>query len=549
MATYIQGVTDYIPQIQPFQPDYNFLGNVLQTKQTRYDSAHKQLNQMYGTLLYSPMLRDDNTQQRDQFFQAIDQDIKKMSGLDLSLQDNVDAADNVFKSMYDNKGIIKDMTFTKQYQNELARAENFKTCLDQDKCGGGYWDVGVNALQFKADEFKNASAEDAMNMSAPSYNPYINITEKAVKYAKDLMGAGFSVSKVDKSEDGRYLITSKDGQNLTVPLYQLLQNQYGNDSKIQNMYFDMAYVQRKNYVKTNAERFGGDENAAEEDYMNTIQQKVDQIKVDAVKAQQDALTAQSTKLALAEKIKKDGTTGDDSLSQAYQLASFDSDQHDQNATYTDQSAKTAAAVANSGDNKKMKLSNIDAVVARSLMNGDFQEAAINVSNLTGSQKVEADPYEKSYFEHSLKMEEIKYTSDLKTKKEKESSEIAARGSATSGLNTPTYIEGLPGTSTSTEAVDEAKEMADYKQQQSNSTLTYANNYVDQYTNHLLNIVNDNRFSQTDKERALVALKKICNFKANTPYGLNEYELLKLTVQCLMRSDEKRRLDLEEYFAD
>ena len=87
MASYIQGVTDYIPQLQPFQPDYNFLGNVLQTKQSRYDTSHKQLNKLYGTLLYSPMLRDDNTQQRDQFFQTIDQDIKKMAGLDLSLQE------------------------------------------------------------------------------------------------------------------------------------------------------------------------------------------------------------------------------------------------------------------------------------------------------------------------------------------------------------------------------------------------------------------------------------------------------------------------------
>ena len=99
MASYIPGLTDYIPQAQPFTPDYNFLGNVLQTKQSRYDSAHKQLNKMYGTLLYSPMLKEENIQQRDQFFKMIDQDIKKMAGLDLSLQQNVDAASNVFTSL------------------------------------------------------------------------------------------------------------------------------------------------------------------------------------------------------------------------------------------------------------------------------------------------------------------------------------------------------------------------------------------------------------------------------------------------------------------
>ena len=33
MATYLQGVTDYIPDYQPFQPDLNFYNNYLQTKQ------------------------------------------------------------------------------------------------------------------------------------------------------------------------------------------------------------------------------------------------------------------------------------------------------------------------------------------------------------------------------------------------------------------------------------------------------------------------------------------------------------------------------------
>jgi hypothetical protein len=37
MATYIQGVTDYIPDYQPFQPDLNFYASYLQTKQNQYD--------------------------------------------------------------------------------------------------------------------------------------------------------------------------------------------------------------------------------------------------------------------------------------------------------------------------------------------------------------------------------------------------------------------------------------------------------------------------------------------------------------------------------
>ena len=47
MATYLQGVTDYIPQFQPYQPDLNLYANVLQTKQTQYDTAWKSINKIY----------------------------------------------------------------------------------------------------------------------------------------------------------------------------------------------------------------------------------------------------------------------------------------------------------------------------------------------------------------------------------------------------------------------------------------------------------------------------------------------------------------------
>jgi len=119
MATYIPGVADYIPQLQPFQPDYNFLGNMLQTKQSQYDSNYKQLSQTYGTLLNSDMMREDNIQKRNEFFKMIDSDIKRISGLDLSLQQNTDSANKVFDSFFQNKDMVKDMTFTKEYNKQL----------------------------------------------------------------------------------------------------------------------------------------------------------------------------------------------------------------------------------------------------------------------------------------------------------------------------------------------------------------------------------------------------------------------------------------------
>jgi len=157
MATYLQGVTDYLPQIQPFQPDLNFLGNILQTKQSRYDAAHKQLSNVYGTMLNSPMLRDKNISNRDNFFKMIQQDIHKMSGVDLSLQQNVDSAQQVFKALYDDQDIVKDMTWTRNYRNKKEKGASLKLCtLGPEKCGGEWWEGGDQYLDYKAQEFKNA---------------------------------------------------------------------------------------------------------------------------------------------------------------------------------------------------------------------------------------------------------------------------------------------------------------------------------------------------------------------------------------------------------
>ena len=50
MATYLQGVTDYIPQIQPWTPDYNFYQSALEKKQNMYDAGWQRMNTLYNSM-------------------------------------------------------------------------------------------------------------------------------------------------------------------------------------------------------------------------------------------------------------------------------------------------------------------------------------------------------------------------------------------------------------------------------------------------------------------------------------------------------------------
>ena len=263
MATYLQGVTDYIPQFQPFQPDLNLYANVLQTKQTQYDTSYKAINKIYGTYFYADLTRNNNIEKKDQLLKNIDFNLKRISGLDLSLDQNVAQAAQVFKPFYEDNNLMKDMAWTKTYNSQRGRAEGLKNAFDE-KRREQYWDTGIKAMDYMKEEFKEASDEEALNFANVSYTPYVNTIKKAQEIAKE---AGLSVEKVDFSPDGRYMIKTTNGEQLMEPLSKLFEAQLGADPAVQQIYQTQAYVNRKDYAYSNAAQFGGDKNAAEMKYL------------------------------------------------------------------------------------------------------------------------------------------------------------------------------------------------------------------------------------------------------------------------------------------
>ena len=262
MATYLQGVTDFIPQFQPFQPDLNFYGNVLQTKQTQYDNNWKALNNMYSKYYYAELTRDKNVASRDAFIKDAQFNLKRISQLDLSLEQNVRQATQVFRPFYENKDLMKDMAWTKNRNTELAGADSFRNSLDPEM-NKKYWDPGVQEIMYKTEEFKNATDEEAMSFANVKYTPNVDILGRANEIAKDFG----DVQSVTISGDNRWVIKTKNGEQLEEPLEKLFQARLGSDPSVQAYFKTQAYVERKNYAEYNAAQFNGDKNAAEMSYL------------------------------------------------------------------------------------------------------------------------------------------------------------------------------------------------------------------------------------------------------------------------------------------
>jgi len=265
MATYIPQITDYIPKTQPFQPDLNFYQSVLSQKQAQYKAGHDKLSNIYGTLLNSEMLREPNKEKRDYFFNQIEQDIQRISTVDLSLDDNVNSAYRIFQPMIDDQNIMKDMSWTKKARGEQRKSEALRDCTDPKKCGDvKWWKEGDEYLNHMIADFAKSDDETAMKFENPRFVPSVDVPKMALDIA--------TAMKIDIKwfePKGDWMIYGENGKALEAPLRNYLVSAMMGNPQVAEMYNVKGYLNRKNNIYANLEKFGGDERAAELDYLDT----------------------------------------------------------------------------------------------------------------------------------------------------------------------------------------------------------------------------------------------------------------------------------------
>lgn len=387
MSTYLSNSPTFLPTIQPFQPDMQLYAGTLEMKQTKFDAASKQISNLYGSLLNSPLTRDQNVKTRDDFFKTIDYEIKKVANLDLSLQENVNQATQLFTSLYDDKNLVKDMMWTKNLRNQMERGDNFRNCFDPDKCGGEFWQGGLDVLNYRAQEFKNLNDQDAMNFSDVRYVPYINIEKEARKIINE---KGYEPLTQETILGNGYIVSTTNGPDVAGgPLMQLFAESFKNDPKLQDYYRASAYLERKNWVASNAEQYGSPE-AAEQVYIQEKRDAINQMFAPAKEQVDFNKEVQSNnKQALEEKIRKEGTTGSDDLAKAYIKTLEKENDLSATSSLLDESLNAANSTRQT---TKISYAGeaIDGSWSNALFNSDLQKAAIATSWIGYKQTFRTD---------------------------------------------------------------------------------------------------------------------------------------------------------------
>lgn len=306
MATYIQGITDYIPKLQPFQPDFNFFQKTLEAKQQQYDAGYNKISALYGDLLNSDLLRQPNVDRRNEFFTDVDNEIKRLSGVDLSLQENVQQAKSIFQPLIDNPYFRKDLVFTKSYRKAKSKGEALRNQPDP-KSEVKWWAEGDRALDYQAEDFSKSGDEESLGFSSNlRYVPAVDVITKLFQFGKDN-----DINPEALTSSGGYLITTANGVQAVPKLQSVFSNVLASDPRVKDMFSTQAYLDRKNYMKGNAEKFSGDELAAETEYLRTKVNDINTFYRQAnSEAQKEKNDANTKKKAIESTIKKYGVDPD-----------------------------------------------------------------------------------------------------------------------------------------------------------------------------------------------------------------------------------------------
>ncbi len=248
MATYVPGSQTYGREFQPFTPDYKFLSNVLEVRQDRYDTNYKQLSDLYSRVVYADLSREDTQSARDQYTEKLSPKIQQISGMDLSMRQNVDAAKGLFKPFYDDDLIVKDLVYTKAFKSSVQQANRLRTSQDLDE-RKRYWDTGMQYLEYQMDDFKNKGREEALSQGLPDYVENVDLISMSSKLLKD---AGFGDIEIDVP--GEYwMIREKNGPQMVPHAYNFLQKALLEDPNVIRAYRAQGYVASRNHAERGME--------------------------------------------------------------------------------------------------------------------------------------------------------------------------------------------------------------------------------------------------------------------------------------------------------
>ena len=242
MANYLQA--DYVPEDKLFVPNYNLINMTLQARQSQYDQGFAQVKGLYNSVLNSKATNAGNIQQQGVYLKNIQDSLKNLPSVDLSVSKNVSAANDIFNPFYEDQELMRDIGITKISGSELSKGQSFLTSDDAKK-RAMHSSISDEYVGIPLDELRRGQRGDGSLMAVkPRY--YVPAVDLGEKFKSFLTEKGLSVFSDTRDGKGT-ILRSTNGKLQEAPLRSLFDGLVtGDDRKYFDAWGEVLYNRQVN---------------------------------------------------------------------------------------------------------------------------------------------------------------------------------------------------------------------------------------------------------------------------------------------------------------
>lgn len=193
MATFIPNVTDIFPEPSLFTPDFSYMDNMLRRRQAQYDQGFAQVNSKYD-FVNRELTNPTNTKSRDIFLKQAKDNLKNLSGMDLSEAQNVESAKGVFEPWVNNTNALWDATLTDHWKKQEQMADGYR-----HEDGGKYFNQAN--LDYVKKQKMAFAGDDANNWKGyydnrRSYTEFYDYNKEIQDLMKEFKPSSYKIDRV-----------------------------------------------------------------------------------------------------------------------------------------------------------------------------------------------------------------------------------------------------------------------------------------------------------------------------------------------------------------
>lgn len=130
MAEYVPYIQEVFPEPALYTPDFNAISRFMTMKQGMFEQGLSKARSAYNTVISAPLMDPANVAIRDKFVQDAKKNLQTLASADLSLPQNVAAAQNIFAPFWEDNMILQDYSTTKWYQNQMQTLDSWRNSTD-----------------------------------------------------------------------------------------------------------------------------------------------------------------------------------------------------------------------------------------------------------------------------------------------------------------------------------------------------------------------------------------------------------------------------------